>query len=480
MRRRDRRLLHAAVTFVTALGAEFCTVAAKGAGLIFRVLKAPVSLLLFLGSKLVFSVRDGLRAVGGGRRGAVRYISLWLMPVAAAALLAGVAAHFGALSVGLRISVGDTVLGYLRSEAEFLEARNDAARILSIGADDKDAALEALPETSYAVDLINVNRFSSADTVRDALLDQAGDAVTDACGVYLEGEFLCAVRNQNDAKTVFDTVLAGRQTAADGSMTSFLQHVEYLQGRYPADPEVLWTREKLNAFVDDLLKTKILDVKEMKTEVANEAVPYESVEIPSDAMYIGTSRVLSKGRAGSAQVTRLVTYVNGEKTEEEELHRVMTQAPVAEQLQVGTRALDASFVRGTSYGGVLIWPAVGATHINSDFAYRWGRLHAALDIGSGSGTSLGKTVVAAAEGTVVIAGVHSSYGYYVKIDHGNGMQTLYAHCMAGSLMVSAGDHVSAGTPIARIGMTGYATGPHLHFEVIINGTRVDPKPYLGI
>ena len=108
-------------------------------------------------------------------------------------------------------------------------------------------------------------------------------------------------------------------------------------------------------------------------------------------------------------------------------------------------------------------------------------MHEALDIGTeGEGSSLGKTVVAAAAGTVVIAGTHSSYGYYVKIDHGNGMETLYAHCMEDSLLVEVGDYVQAGQPIARIGMTGYATGPHLHFEVIIYGTRVDPKPYLGI
>ena len=88
--------------------------------------------------------------------------------------------------------------------------------------------------------------------------------------------------------------------------------------------------------------------------------------------------------------------------------------------------------------------------------------------------------VAAAAGTVVIAGVHSSYGYYVKIDHGNGLQTLYAHCMAGSLLVYPGQKVVAGQAIARVGQTGYATGPHLHFEVIVNGVRVDPKPYLGI
>ena len=79
-----------------------------------------------------------------------------------------------------------------------------------------------------------------------------------------------------------------------------------------------------------------------------------------------------------------------------------------------------------------------------------------------------------------MSGTHSSYGYYVRIDHGNGLQTLYAHCLAGSLMVKSGEKVYAGQPIARVGMTGYATGPHLHFEVRLNGNRVNPSPYLGL
>ena len=73
---------------------------------------------------------------------------------------------------------------------------------------------------------------------------------------------------------------------------------------------------------------------------------------------------------------------------------------------------------------------------------------------------------------------HSTYGKSIVIDHGNGISTIYAHCT--SLMVSLGDSVEAGQTIATVGTTGRASGPHLHFEYMINGVRVNPAKYLGI
>ena len=97
-----------------------------------------------------------------------------------------------------------------------------------------------------------------------------------------------------------------------------------------------------------------------------------------------------------------------------------------------------------------------------------------MDIGAGYGTP----VVAYQGGTVIIATYHWSYGNYVVVDHGNGLSTLYAHMSA--LNVSAGSKVSAGQQVGAVGSTGSSTGPHLHFEVRINGSTVDPAPYLGI
>jgi murein DD-endopeptidase MepM/ murein hydrolase activator NlpD len=118
----------------------------------------------------------------------------------------------------------------------------------------------------------------------------------------------------------------------------------------------------------------------------------------------------------------------------------------------------------------LIWPVNGP--VTSPFGWRWGRLHAGIDIGVPSGTP----IHAAASGTVVIAGWVSGYGNYTCIDHGGGMATCYAH--QSSFATSVGAHVTQGQVIGYTGCTGHCFGPHLHFEVRINGTPVDPLGYL--
>ena len=90
----------------------------------------------------------------------------------------------------------------------------------------------------------------------------------------------------------------------------------------------------------------------------------------------------------------------------------------------------------------------------------------------------GTPIFAAASGKITFVGYDSQYGYNVIIEHSNGIKTRYAH--ANALCVKKGDTVSQGDMIATVGMTGYATGNHLHFEVIVNGNRVNPAPYIGL
>ena len=118
----------------------------------------------------------------------------------------------------------------------------------------------------------------------------------------------------------------------------------------------------------------------------------------------------------------------------------------------------------------LIWPVSGP--ITSPYGMRWGRLHAGIDIGAGSGTP----IHAAAGGRVVLAGWEGGYGNYTCIDHGGGLATCYAH--QSSIAVGAGAGVSQGQVIGYVGNTGHSFGPHLHFEVRVNGSPVDPLGYL--
>ena len=118
----------------------------------------------------------------------------------------------------------------------------------------------------------------------------------------------------------------------------------------------------------------------------------------------------------------------------------------------------------------LIWPVSGP--ITSPYGMRWGSLHPGIDIGVGMGTP----IHAAASGRVIVAAYSGGYGNLVVVDHGNGLATAYAH--QSSMAATVGQQVSQGQVIGYVGSTGFSTGPHLHFEVRVNGSPVDPVGYL--
>jgi murein DD-endopeptidase MepM/ murein hydrolase activator NlpD len=117
----------------------------------------------------------------------------------------------------------------------------------------------------------------------------------------------------------------------------------------------------------------------------------------------------------------------------------------------------------------FIWPVSGP--VVSPFGMRWGRMHEGIDIGAGYGTP----IAAAASGTVIYAGWMGGYGNLIIIDHGGGIATAYGHQ---SSFAVGGGHVSQGQIIGYVGCTGHCFGPHLHFEVRVNGSPVDPLGYL--
>ena len=134
---------------------------------------------------------------------------------------------------------------------------------------------------------------------------------------------------------------------------------------------------------------------------------------------------------------------------------------------------------GSTATGTYIWPCPSCTYVTSKFGMRehplFGdeRPHTGIDIGAQAGAE----VIAADSGTVAVATYSSSYGNYVTIYHSNGDYTLYAHMS--SLTVTAGQNVTQGDVIGYVGSTGWASGPHLHFEIRVNGSTVDPTSYFS-
>ena len=156
-------------------------------------------------------------------------------------------------------------------------------------------------------------------------------------------------------------------------------------------------------------------------------------------------------------------YEDIKKDKEEELRKYIVSR---QSLNIGLRYK----------GGRFLWPT-NSNLITSYFGYRvhpiYGntRFHSGIDIGA----SYGAPIYAAESGRVILASWYDGYGYCIVIDHGDGVSTLYAHCS--SIIVREGQYVSKGTIIGYVGSTGNSTGPHLHFEVRINGNPVNPLNY---
>ena len=225
--------------------------------------------------------------------------------------------------------------------------------------------------------------------------------------------------------------------------------------------------------IGDVLTVKktipYLSVRTVDSVTYDQVIECPVEEVQDNTMYQGDKKVLTAGTPGLASVTADITYVNGYEESREIIASTVVTEATTEVVAVGTKPRPRTMPTGS-----FQWPVSGT--ITSYFGYRsiFGSYsyHGGLDIA----TSYGRAIAASDGGTVVWSGYKGTYGYLVIIDHGNGVQSYYGHCS--SLLVSAGDKVYKGQTIARVGSTGRSTGNHCHFEIRINGTRVNPLSYL--
>lgn len=229
-----------------------------------------------------------------------------------------------------------------------------------------------------------------------------------------------------------------------GSFSEFLNNLDMVELIYSSDREVL---SDLETAYDEVEKKKE-EVETLQAELnkSKEVVEAEKAEIA--ASNEETEKMLDELQADADRLTQVIA-------------------------SQGSSSSDSTYL-----GGQMAWPTPSCSIITSQFGYRihpiygYSKLHTGMDIGASTGT----TIVAANGGTVLSAGWNGGYGLCIIIDHGGGITTLYAHCS--SIYVSSGQSVSRGQQIGAVGDTGNVTGPHLHFEVRVNGAYVDPYPYV--
>lgn len=197
-----------------------------------------------------------------------------------------------------------------------------------------------------------------------------------------------------------------------------------------------------------------------------EVIEYETIKKKSDEYYQGDTRIEQEGKNGVQIFEGRLTKVAGEVVDRDEVSTDVIRDKQDKIILIGTKERPKTAPTGT-YAMPLEYYTV-----TSEFGQRWGRLHAGIDLADPTGT----TIYASDGGTVIRASYFGGYGNCVEIDHENGRVTRYGHCSA--LLVSEGDKVYQGQPIALVGSTGNSTGPHLHFEIILDGVQHNPREFV--
>ena len=457
-----------------------------------------------------------------------------VIPVFAILMLISFYSAFGSVTFALRVYVDGESVGVVRDETIYREAEKQAKkRFSSVG-----SVMEKIVP-AYEVAVTTVNSLDDRETVCNNIISAVSEKTVDACGIYMDGEFLFTVGSEDTFLRVRERVF-NEYKSQNGFVTAdcridFAKKITSETGVYPDNEKLISDDELYKYFSgekvsrvehtvapgetledvlnkygitqDELLRNNAdlqpdnipegsvllikrgernVSIKVTKTYMQAESIPFDTVRQYDNNIYVGTTMTVVPGSDGKDIVSYTDTYIDGVKTEtSKEILRYNASAPVTELIKIGTMgipvdnngiAVSARLTR--DQGGTFVWPAPDNCFWLSQ-GYNPYNAHYGIDIvSSDDGSCRGRRIVAVADGVVTLATYHWSWGYYIRVDHGNGVVTGYAHALKGSFRVNVGDYVRAGQHLSSIGTTGNSTGYHLHFEVWLDGARVNPLPYV--
>lgn len=363
------------------------------------------------------------------------------------------------ITVGYDVECAGKVIATVRDASVLEDAKNIAVESVN-----GEAAKKAVAEPVLAVTLTVAEELADANSVAESIIENS-DKLTLASALKVNGETVALVETDGLDQALEDRKNAYNVEDAENE-ASFVEDVEIENG-YFLKQEVKKLSE-INDIIDDL------KVKTVSTVTVDEKIAYSTKKVRTDTKSVGYYKVTTEGKNGILRKTEKIESINGVEKETTVLDDEVVSEPVTEIITIGTAPVTVSATeRAKASSAGFICPIDSGKYTISAY-YGDGRNHKAIDLAADRGVA----IFAAAAGQVIYAGYDSDYGYNILIDHGNGMQTRYAH--ANALCVNKGQTVAQGDMIATVGSTGYSTGNHLHFEVIVNGARVNPAPYIGL
>lgn len=467
--------------------------------------------LVTAGKDMVIGAHRMAAAYTNSRR--VIGLTLLLIGIVAAAMLI----LFDRLTV-YEYAYNGKVLGYVHEQEEVTDVLGIAGKKLSSGREN-GVNVEFAANQNVTFNLVESRGKSTddADTVVNKLIYMT-DIETEAYAVYDGDRVVAIVKDQEAAEnllaqtmgqlsvpdrgmvlvsaeftnnlnskpinvllgSVQSNAVAQKQMVEGGKMETFHiveegETTESLAAEFGVDTLSIYDEEN-NEVVEEIeqgdkvcVRSTVdpVSVKMVESGRVKEIIEYETIKKESDEYYKGDTYLEQDGVNGVQIFEGTITKVGGVETKRKE-----SKPP-----EVLTEKKDKIIIVGTAERpktaatGTFIKPLEYFT-MTSGFGPRWGRHHNGVDLAVHSGTPF----VASDGGKVVRAGWYGGYGMCIDIDHGNGNLTRYGHCSR--IYVSVGDLVYQGQTIGCVGNTGWSTGPHLHFEVYIEGVRSDPEVYV--
>lgn len=389
---------------------------------------------------------------------------------------------------------------------------------------------------TYQLGLIRKSDLANEEDLYTDVYSAVTELVGTNYGLYIEGELKAAAADEATIQKVLDEIKAPYEKDEENTRIDFIQDVKVKKGMFASD--MIKTEEQLRAMFQNnsdkpayyickegeylstiakkfgmtraqllaanpnLKETELyggkriniaapdifLQVKTIKTETYTVDIDYSTKRKGTNDLYVGNTKVQTEGKKGVKRVTAEITYVDGKRTDKNIVDTKVITKPVDKVILVGTKKkqsrsysssgsgyVSGNFSQGSGTpSGNFTCPLPGcylscgfmgySGHTGADLCLRGGTLNAAVHAADG--------------GVVEASGWSGGYGNLIRINHGNGFVTYYAHLNA--RYVATGDRVSKGQVIGRAGSTGNSTGPHLHFEVRYHGSAYNPLRYISI
>lgn len=363
------------------------------------------------------------------------------------------------ITLGFKVNYAGSFIATVKNSGVFDDAKNIA--VDHISSDNADGAIKS---PSFKMTLTVSDRLDSAFKVADAIIENTDD-IEKAAALKVNG--VTAVCAESDGLNSYLEYCRNRfNIEGADNKSEFTDSIEIENGYYLRSE--LADESEMKAVIE------ALPVKTTATVTTEETIPFSNKTEKTPTELIGYSKVTTAGENGVRRKTEVLELINGETESAAELSSEVVKEPVTQITLVGTAKTTASAKqRSAARSAGLICPLDKGSFVISAY-YGDGRGHKGMDLAADKGMP----IYAAAAGTVTLAKFDGAYGNCVVIDHGNGIKTRYAH--ASVLKVSVGAKVEQGDVIALVGCTGNSSGNHLHIEVMINDTRVNPASYIGL